>query len=132
MKTIQFIIVALFIGCTAVSGQDMSFNSNTDSKLEVQWENLVYDFGKLQRGNPAMTYFKFTNTSKETILIERVKTSCDCTASEYPKEPILPGETASIKVSYDTKKTGAFSKSISVHLSNTDQVTMLKIKGSVL
>jgi hypothetical protein len=132
MKTIQFIFVALFIGCIAATGQEMSITSKADNNAEVIWEKKAYDFGKLQRGNPAITYFTFTNTSNEAIVIEKVKTSCGCTASEYPKEPVLPGATASIKVTYDTKRAGAFSKSISVYLSNSNPVTMLKIKGSVL
>lgn len=132
MKTNPFIIGILFIACSSVFGQEMAYKSESKEKPAIQWEKQDYDFGKLKIGSPAVTYFTFTNNSNKAILIEKVKTSCGCTASEYPKEPVLPGAEASIKVTYDTKRTGAFSKTVSVYLNNSIPVTILKIHGSVL
>ena len=56
----------------------------------------------------------FTNTGKEPLIIEKAKGSCGCTVPEWPKEPIAPGETAVIKINYDEKRVGPYTKSITI------------------
>ena len=60
-----------------------------------------------------------------------MQTSCGCTAAEKPTEPIKKGKKGAIKVTYDTKRVGAFTKTITVFSDGGDPI-VLTIKGSVL
>jgi hypothetical protein len=51
----------------------------------------------------------------------------------WPKEPILPGETNKIKVTYNTKKAGSFNKTVTIYSNaNGTSTVVLRIKGKVL
>ena len=66
------------------------------------------------------------------FIISKVKTTCGCTVPTYPKQAILPGESASIDIKYATNRVGTFSKSITV-ISNADNgQKKLRIKGTVI
>jgi len=67
------------------------------------------------------------------LIISRAKGSCGCTVPEWPKEPIMPGESSVMTVRYDTKRVGAINKSVTI-TSNavTNPTTVVRIKGKVL
>jgi hypothetical protein len=48
-----------------------------------------------------------------------------------PKEPVLPGEKGVINVKYDTKRTGSFTKTVTVSSNAKSGTKVLKIKGTV-
>ncbi|HRO42934.1 MAG TPA: DUF1573 domain-containing protein [Flavipsychrobacter sp.] len=66
----------------------------------------VHDFGEVAEGPNADYTFEFTNTGKEPLIIQNANASCGCTTPEWPKEPILPGKTGKIKVSFATAGRG--------------------------
>ncbi|MBA5628472.1 DUF1573 domain-containing protein [Moheibacter lacus] len=67
----------------------------------LTFESETYDFGNLPAAAKVDHYFKFTNTGKSPLIIKDAKGSCGCTVPEFPKEPIAPGATDSIKITYD-------------------------------
>ncbi|MFC6097487.1 DUF1573 domain-containing protein [Flavobacterium qiangtangense] len=98
----------------------------------VTWTKDVHDFGDLKKAVPASYDFTFKNTTKETILITNVKASCGCTATNYTKTPIKPGETASVTATYNAANVGPFSKAITVTTNDTETPKVLTIKGKVI
>ena len=52
--------------------------------------------------------------------------------SKKTRKPILPGESGSIDVEYDTKRTGAFQKAITVNSNAVNSNIILRIKGEIL
>jgi hypothetical protein len=110
------------------SKKDPSTNKN-NSKIE--FENTTFDFGKIAFASDGSCDFRFTNTSKETLIINSVKTSCGCTNPIWPKDPIEPGKTGEIKVKYNTQIPGAFQKSITVFSNSVNSPVKLLIKGEV-
>lgn len=66
----------------------------------------VHDFGEVPEGPNADHVFEFTNVGKEPLIIQNANASCGCTTPEWPKEPILPGKTGRIKVSFSTAGRG--------------------------
>lgn len=136
MKTIKLTLVALFISA-------ISFAQTVESKTAtiapakaqtpsaIKWENDSHDFGTLEKGKPATYEFTFTNTTKETILITNVRPSCGCTAANYTKTPIKPGEKGMVAATYNAANPGAFTKSITVTTSDSETPKSLTIKGKV-
>ena len=99
---------------------------------EIEFEMLEYDFGEVANGGACNVEFKFKNTGNEPLIIQKPKTSCGCTASSWPKEPILPGDSEVIKVTYKTTtKVGNFSKSVTSNATINGTV-VLRIKGKIL
>ncbi len=98
---------------------------------KMLWAETQYDFGTIEKGSPVTHSFEFRNSGDAPLLITNVKTSCGCTVSAYPKEPIMPGDSEKIKVTYNAAKSGLFNKKVTVY-SNTDATTyLLSIKGEV-
>ena len=75
--------------------------------------------------------FEFKNTGKEPVLVTNVQTSCGCTAAEKPTEPVAAGAQSKIVVTYDTKRVGNFTKTITVTTNSGDPI-VLTITGSVM
>lgn len=129
MKKQLFILLALAV---VVSGV---FAFTTVTKVDgpkFKWSKTVHDFGKITQGKPVKTAFEFTNSGNAPIIITQVQTSCGCTASEYPKTPIMPGQTKQIKVGYNAAAMGTFSKTITVMSNSEKPTTVLFIKGEVV
>ena len=111
-----------------VNAQDYALNSTKVlNGASIQWEQEVINLGTIEKGTTTTTKFEFTNNGTQSLVIERVRTSCGCTASEYPKQPILPGQTASILVSYNAKSVGSFDKSVTVYSNAVESTTLLRI-----
>ena len=94
----------------------------------------THDFGNLKEGDAAVYEFKFKNTGKEPLIITNASASCGCTVPEWPKDPILPGKTSAVKVSFNTAgKNGPFNKTVYIQSnakSDKDRYEIY-IKGSV-
>lgn len=96
----------------------------TFTTLEINRDNIPF-------GSEDLFIFEFKNNSKTPAIIQGVQTSCGCTAAEKPEEPIKPGKKSQISVKYDTKRVGAFTKTITI-TSNVSEPIILTIKGTVL
>ena len=98
----------------------------------VEFEKDVHDFGTMKQYGDASTEFKFTNTGTAPLIISNAKGSCGCTVPSWPKEPIMPGETAVIKVKYDSKRVGPINKSVTISSNATNEPTkVIRIKGMI-
>jgi hypothetical protein len=114
----------------------MSYAPDTNrlaSGPKIVFEKLVHDYGTIPRNSDGTCYFKFTNKGDDPLVITGVKAACGCTVPSYTREPILPGQSGQIKVEYNTRQRGTFSKTIVVN--TNDQVspaTTLTLKGNVV
>ncbi len=126
MKSIvMLVLVTSFTTLTAQNSTDKAVGILT-------FENETIDFGTIAAKENGIRAFKFTNTGNAPVVISQVKSSCGCTVASKPEKPILPGETAQIEVSYDTKKIGTFSKSVTVISNAKEERMVLKIKGEII
>lgn len=67
------------------------------------------------------------------MVIHQAIASCGCTVPKYPKEPIRPGETGEITVTYDGtgKFPGHFRKTVTLRTNAKDEITRLIIEGDM-
>ena len=106
---------------------------DNQSTAEITFTSLVHDYGTIQKGADGNCEFKFTNTGKEPLVVNDVKTSCGCTVPNWSKEPIMPGKTGVIKVNYTkTDMVGTISKQITVFSNAKNGNIVLSIKGTVI
>ncbi len=97
----------------------------------MQFESTEVDYGEIEQHSDPYRFFAFTNAGTEPLVIQAAKGSCGCTVPTYPKEPILPGESAEIKVRYDTKRIGNFTKTVTLTTNEATPKHVLRIKGKV-
>ena len=98
---------------------------------EITFESDIHDYGTIKNGAEGTYEFKFKNTGKEPLVISNAKGSCGCTVPTWPKEPVLKGQTAVLKVHYDTKRPGAFTKTVTVESNAKTNPKVITIKGLV-
>ena len=101
------------------------------STAEITFSKDLHDFGTISKGDNGSTEFTFKNTGKEPLIIANAQGSCGCTVPQWPKEPIAPGATSSIKVTYDTKRVGAFTKTVTITSNAQTSSKIITIKGVV-
>ncbi len=106
-----------------------AFNVNAQ---EIKFEKETIDYGNIAQGSDGKRVFKFTNTGDAPLKINRTSASCGCTVPSTPKQPIPPGESGEISVSYDTNRLGSFSKSITVYSNaKSGERKVIMIKGYI-
>lgn len=59
-----------------------------------------FDFGVIIQGELVVHTFRFKNTGNADLIIRSTSSTCGCTVSSYTKEPIAPGETGKIDVTF--------------------------------
>ena len=97
------------------------------------FEKVVHDYGDVPYNGNGECEFRFTNTGTEPLLVQKPKSSCGCTIPSWPNEPILPGESEVIKVTYRTNRAGNINKTVTVTSNAVKNSTVvLRIKGRVL
>jgi len=97
----------------------------------VKWSKDSYDFGKIKQNKPVEVEFELTNVGNAPLMITKVEPSCGCTTSDYTKAPIAPGQKGKVKVVFDAKTMGNFSKSVNVTTNAKDALTIIKFYGTV-
>ena len=110
-----------------------SDDAENQSGAEITFKETSHDFGNIPFKGNGSYEFVFVNTGTEPLILTQPKSSCGCTVPEWPRQPILPGESNVIKVTYkNTDRPGNFNKYVTV-FSNAavNKEVKLHIKGTV-
>ena len=124
MKNTVIALVALFATSTFAFAQETAAGG-----AAFKFETETLDYGTIENDSDGNRVFKFKNVGTEPLIISNAKGSCGCTTPEWPKEPIAPGASAEIKVHYDTKRTGNFTKTVTLTSNAAESTKVLTIKG---
>jgi len=89
-------------------------------------------FGKIKQGEVVSHEFKISNTGRRNLIILDSQSSCGCTVSEYPEDPLPPQATSYVKVTFDSKgKSGVQEKKVIIYSNTTPNETIFVLKGEV-
>ncbi len=101
-----------FVSCneaptSKIKQENLELAKKRDSEIKkggpkLSFNKTEHDFGTLNEGDIVETVFEFKNTGKSELIIISAKGSCGCTVPEWPKEPIMPGESSEVKVIFNT------------------------------
>lgn len=132
MKKAIMALVMVVSLAFAANAQEVVTPAPVDpNAAEMQFETEVIDYGTIEYGSNGVREFKFKNVGKQPLVISNAAGSCGCTTPEWPKEPINPGQSATIKVKYDTNRVGSFEKTVTITSNAKTPTKVLKIKGIV-
>ena len=100
---------------------------------KIYFAETSFDFGDITQGDRVEHVFEFENSGNEPLIISDVKTTCGCTAPEWPREPIVPGGKSRIRVVFNsTGKMGMQNKVITVMSNAVNNPARVKIVTNVL
>lgn len=102
------------------------------TNAKMTFESLTVDYGTIENGAEPLRLIKFTNTGTDPLVIKNARGSCGCTVPTWPRDPIAPGQSATMEVRYDTKRTGQINKSITITTNEGPENHVIQVVGNVL
>jgi len=140
MKKLFLAAMAASMLMVACNNSDKSGNTaSTDGTTAaagdgpvMKFEKETHDFGKIKTGDQVTYEFKFTNTGKSPLIISDARASCGCTTPVWPHTPIKPGESAGIKVTFNSAgKRGLQDKQITITANTNPAQNIVHLIGEV-
>ena len=111
----------------------VSGNSQNPQLPQLSFDAEVFNFGLLTQGEKVSHDFYFKNTGKKPLIISAAEGSCGCTVPEYPKDPIAPGESGVIKVTFNTEsKSGTQEKTVTLVTNCEPSTRLLRIQAEIV
>jgi len=138
MKMIKISMLALALSLMSFSAIAPIQSLTSETKVEavtastIVWKAETIDVGQIPQGTPKAIVYEFKNTGKTAVVITNVQGSCGCTATDYTKEPILPGKSAKVTATYNAANKGGFTKTVTVTTSAETTPKVLTLKGTVI
>ncbi|MBR6182509.1 MAG: DUF1573 domain-containing protein [Prevotella sp.] len=108
--------------------------ASAQKQAEIKFDKKTHNFGTFSEKNAVQKCtFTFTNVGDAPLVINQAVPSCGCTAPQYPKNPIAPGDKGTIEVVYDGrgKIPGHFKKTITVRTNGATEMTRLYVEGDM-
>ena len=116
---------------TAAPESGSSRSASTGGSLK--FDDVTFDFGAVVQSQELHHVFQCTNTGTAPISITRIKPVCGCTIPRFSTEPIAPGETANIDLTFQAGSlTGQINKKLTVFTDNPELDPIeLNVEGKV-
>ncbi|MFY0601536.1 MAG: DUF1573 domain-containing protein [Cyclobacteriaceae bacterium] len=130
MRIIPLLFV-LFVGFGVYAQSEENQEAQTGPK--VVFEETVHEFGDITQGDRVEHVFKYMNNGTEPLIISNVKTTCGCTAPDWSREPLAPGESADLTVRFNSSgKNGMINKTITINSNAVNSTERIRITTNVL
>ncbi|HJA99523.1 MAG TPA: DUF1573 domain-containing protein [Candidatus Alistipes avicola] len=128
MKILRAIGWSILFGLmwTGVSAQEYE-------GAHLKMESAFHNFGDIPRkGGNLVWEFEYTNDGTAPLVIVRTQTTCSCVKVSFPKRPLAPGETATLRVVYEPHKNepGTFSKVIQIFSNSVTGRELVTVCGN--
>lgn len=102
----------------------------------LRFDSLRLHFGVLdEKAAPVTVRYPFRNVSSQPVTLTRIATTCGCTVASFSKEPLAPGESSVITLTFrPANKAGTVDESAFVYAtcSAKSPVAKLSLSGRVI
>ncbi|MBD5308576.1 MAG: DUF1573 domain-containing protein [Bacteroides sp.] len=125
----KHIIISLLLLLTIAAG-----SLYAKEKAEIAFSTTTHDFGRISaEGGKVSCKYEFTNKGKEQLVIIHVTNGgCGCTTPTFTREPIAPGKTGYVMITFDPKRfKGEFNRTVTVTTNASNSKTRLKFSGYI-
>ncbi len=120
--------------CSVVNAASTEASAK-EKEAAIKFKKKTHDFGTIKEADGKVTCkFEFTNTGSAPLVIVSATASCGCTKPIFEEQPIQPGKSSEIRVSYNPSgRSGEFNKNITVKTNAPGaKKVVLKISGVVI
>lgn len=101
------------------------------SAQRISAKQEVIDCGSVLYETPVTAKFELRNKGSE-LVIDTVRTSCDCVVAKYPEGTIAKGDNFTVEVTFDSRQLGHFYKEAAIYSNASDNPFYLTMKGVVV
>jgi len=100
---------------------------------EIKFQDPKQNFGFAHEGDTVKLSYELKNMGNKPLLISNYEVECGCTVMEKVENAILPGESYSIKVTFDThEKYDRQDRIVKVFSNAINSPSVLRFKGVVI
>lgn len=120
--------------CSVVSAATTEASAK-EKEASIKFKKKTHDFGTIKEADGKVSCkFEFTNTGSAPLVIVSATASCGCTKPIFEEQPIQPGKSSEIRVTYNPSgRPGEFNKNITVKTNAPGaKKVVLKITGVVI
>lgn len=129
MKKLVFLLSMVLVVFAAKAQEEQPANNGP----VIKFEKSSKDFGDISQGDKVEHVFKLENTGKAPLVISNVAATCGCTVPQWPKEPVAPGKTAEIKVSFNSAgKVGKQNSVVRIYSNASEPIEKVSMISNVL
>lgn len=90
------------------------------------------NFGFVKRGTLVKNEYEIINAGDQPLIITEAEVSCSCTTVDLPKQPVLPGQSATVVVSFNTTTVyGRQDRVVLINSNDPKGAVKLRYKGTV-
>ncbi|MBR1838717.1 MAG: DUF1573 domain-containing protein [Bacteroidaceae bacterium] len=119
------LLILLFVAMSSLA---------VSAQAVIKFDKTSHNFGTFPETEVQTVTFTFTNTGDRPLIIQQVFTSCGCTAYEYTKAEIKPGEKGTVTATFNGRgqATGTIKKIITVRSNASNSIVRLYIEGNMV
>lgn len=101
---------------------------------QATWLERHHDFGVfMEQDGKVSCQMRLTNTGDKPLLIVKAQAGCGCTVVNFPEDAIMPGDTATVSITYNPSgRPGQFTKQALIFTNTTTKRSILEITGNVI
>ena len=126
-------ILTLFFALTTIYAQGPDTDAETVNGPQINFAKSKHDFGEVNQGEKVQYDFLYVNTGSGPLVISDVKTTCGCTAPNWSREALAPGDSAKLKVVFSSVgKRGMQNKVITIYSNAVNNPERVTLTGNVL
>ncbi len=104
----------------------------SENAAVMNFEQTEYDFGSIKQGETVEHTFEFTNTGKTPLIIENASATCGCTAPDWTRTPVAPGDKGFVAVKFNsTGKVGQQQPTVTIRANTEPNIVKVSMKGNV-
>lgn len=126
--------IELYVAATLEDTPKKLTDAEKAKAPKLVFDKKEHDFGTINDHQEVSHSFTFTNKGASKLTIKKTKANCGCTASEPAKKELMPGESSSIKVTFNStgKHEGANQQMVTIYSSDPEEPTQyVTIKANV-
>ncbi|UZD22834.1 DUF1573 domain-containing protein [Algoriphagus halophytocola] len=111
----------------------LQVNAQEQNGPVITFKEKSIDFGDITQGDKVSHTFELTNSGTAPLVISNVAATCGCTVPSWPKEPVAPGKSAEIKVSFNSAgKMGKQNSVVRIYSNASEPIEKVSLISNVL
>src|SRR3954469_20382546 len=108
------------------------FTASLYAQARLEITESKKNFGSVKRGEIIKNLYEIKNSGDEPLVLTDAEVACSCTNVEFTKQPVLPGKTTTVTVTFNTATVyGRQDRIVLLKSNDPKSPARLRFKGTV-